>query len=51
MDRLRLLAKEKEAAIKTIKDSGLSPRTFGVHQALKDDTMLKAAGISMPELA
>ncbi len=51
MDRLHLLAKEKEAATKTMKDSGLSSRAFGVHQALKDDTMLKAAGISTLELA
>ena len=51
MRQLRLLAEEKEAAIKAAKDSGLSPRAFGVHWALKDDATLKAAGIPTLDLA
>ena len=51
MDLLAALAKEKEAAIKAAKDSGLSPRAFGVYWTLKDDAALGAAGISAMELA
>lgn len=40
---LAAMAKEKEAAIKAAKDSGLSPRTFGVYWTLKDDAALGAA--------
>lgn len=48
---LAAMAKEKEAAIKAAKDSGLSPRAFGVYWTLKDDAALGAAGISALELA
>jgi len=51
MDLLAAMAKEKEAAIKAAKDSGLSPRAFGVYWTLKDDAALGAAGISALELA
>ena len=37
MDLLSALAKEKEAASKSKKESGLSQRAFGVYWALKDD--------------
>lgn len=40
---LAAMAKEKEAAIKAAKDSGLSPRAFGVYWTLKDDAALGAA--------
>ena len=49
--QLRLLAKEKEAAIKEAKASGLSWRAYGVHQALKDEATLKAAGVPTMNLA
>ena len=51
MDRLAALAGEKEAAIRAARESGLSPRAFGVHWALKDDPSLGAAGISALNLA
>lgn len=51
MDLLAAMAKEKEAAIKAAKDSGLSLRAFGVYWTLKDDAALGAAGISALELA
>ena len=51
MDLLSALAAEKEAAVKAARDSGLSPRAFGVHWALKDDADLKAAGIATIGLA
>ena len=51
MDRLAALAREKEAAIEAARASGLSPRAFGVHWALKDDPDLDAAGISTLSLA
>ena len=40
MDMLAALAGEKEEAIKAAKDSGLSPRAFGVYWSLKDDEAL-----------
>ena len=51
MDLLAGLAKEKEVAVKAAKDSGLSPRAFGVYWTLKDDAALQVAGISAMELA
>ena len=51
IDQLSFLAKEKDAAIKEAKVSGLSWRAYGVHQALKDDATLKAAGVSTMNLA
>ena len=51
MDLLAALAKEKEAAAKSRKDSGLSPRAFGVYWTLKDDPDLRTAGVNVMELA
>ena len=51
MDRLAALVGEREAAIEAARASGLSPRAFGVHWALKDDRDLDAAGISTLSLA
>jgi type I restriction enzyme R subunit len=45
MDELAGLAAEKEAAIKSARESGLSARAFGVFWSLRDDSALKAAGI------
>ena len=51
MDRLATLVGEKEAAIEAARNSGLSPRAFGVHWVLKDDPRLAVAGISTLNLA
>ncbi len=51
MDVIEALAREKEAALKAEKDSGLSPRAFGVYWALKDDPAFGKAGISAMDLA
>ena len=51
MDRLAALAGEKDAAMEAARNSGLSPRAFGVHWALKDHAELKAAGIVALHLA
>ncbi len=51
MDLLAALAAEKEAAVKAARESGLSPRAFGVHWVLKDDPSLGAAGVSTLNLA
>lgn len=51
MDMIAALAREKEAAVKAAKDSGLSPRAFGVYWNLKDNADLHAAGIAAMELA
>ena len=51
MDLLAALAKEKEAATKSKKDTGLSPRAFGVYWTLKDDPDLRAAGVNAMGLA
>jgi type I restriction enzyme R subunit len=51
MDLLAALAREKEAAVKAARDSGLSARAFGVFWQLNDDAALTAAGISAMELA
>ena len=51
LDRLSTLAEEKEEAARAARESGLSPRAFGVYWTLKDDRVLKAEGISAAELA
>jgi type I restriction enzyme R subunit len=51
MDLLAALAKEKEAAVKGARDSGLSTRAYGVYWSLKDDEALGKAGVSAVELA
>ena len=51
LDLLAALAREKEAAVESKKDSGLSPRAFGVYWALKDDSDLRTAGVSAMDLA
>jgi type I restriction enzyme R subunit len=51
MDMLAAMAKEKEEAIKAAKDSGLSPRAFGVYWTLKNDEALQKAGVSTRDLA
>ena len=51
MDLLAALAREKDAALKAARESGLAPRAFGVHWALQDDEALKAGGVSAMELA
>ena len=51
LDRLAALAEEKNAATAALRDSGLSPRAFGVHWALKDEEPLKAESVSTVELA
>jgi type I restriction enzyme R subunit len=45
MDLLAALAAEKEAAAKSARDSGLSPKSFGVFWALREDQALAAASI------
>ena len=51
LDRLAALAEEKDAATAALHDSGLSPRAFGVHWALKDEEPLKAESVSTVNLA
>jgi type I restriction enzyme R subunit len=51
MDILAALAAEKEAAMKTAQESGLSTRAFSVFWVLRDDAALKASGISPMDLA
>jgi len=51
MELLAALAKEKEAAVAAMRESGLSPRAFGVHWALKDDPVLKDASIPTLDMA
>lgn len=51
MDQLAALAAEKEAAMKAARDSGLSPRAFGVAWVLREDAAVKAAGIDPMTLA
>ena len=51
LDLLAALAREKEAAVESKKDSGLSPRAFGVYWALKDHSDLRTAGVSAMDLA
>ncbi len=51
MDLLAALAKEKEAAVKSRQNSGLSPRAFGAYWTLKDDPDLRAARVNAMDLA
>ena len=51
MDQLAALAAEKEAAMKTARDSGLSARAFGVYWVLRENAALKAAGLDAMTLA
>ena len=51
LDRLAVLAAEKDAAAAALRDSGLSPRAFGVHWALKDEAVLQAESVSTLDLA
>ena len=51
MDWLANLAAEKDAAIRAERASGLAPRAFAVHWALKDDAKLDIAGINTLDLA
>ena len=51
MDLLAALAAEKEEAVKAARESGLSPRAFGVHWVLKDEPSLRASGVSTLDLA
>ena len=51
MDQLAALAREKETAVQAAKESGLSPRAFGVYWTLKDDADLEAAGVQAMDLA
>ncbi len=51
MDLLAALAAEKDAAAKAAKETGLSPRAFGIFWALKDDEALKKGGVVPLDLA
>ncbi len=51
MDRLAVLVGEKDAAVEAMKESGLSPRPFGVYWTLKDDPGLADADIRALDLA
>ncbi|MDE0504612.1 MAG: hypothetical protein OXI86_11095, partial [Candidatus Poribacteria bacterium] len=51
MDLLADVASEKEAAAKAAKESGLSPRAFGVYWTLKHDPGLETACIAAMDLA
>lgn len=50
IDLLAALAAEKDAAAKAAKDSGLSPKAFGIVWALRNDAGLKSAGIDPKEV-
>ncbi|MDX9911438.1 MAG: HsdR family type I site-specific deoxyribonuclease [Phycisphaerales bacterium] len=45
MDEIAALAAEKDAAMKSARESGLSARAFGVFWSLRDDAAMKTAGI------
>ena len=51
MDLLAALAAEKEAAMKSAKESGLSTRAFSVFWVLREDAALRESGISPMDLA
>lgn len=51
MDQLAALAAEKEAAMKSAKESGLSTRAFAVFWTLRADAALKQSNISPMDLA
>jgi type I restriction enzyme R subunit len=51
MDLLAALAAEKEAAMKSANESGLSTRAFSVFWVLRADAALKHSGVSPMEVA
>ena len=51
MDLLADVAREKEAAARAAKESGLSPRAFGVYWTLKNDPGFGTTGIAAMDLA
>ena len=51
MDLLADVAREKDAAARAAKESGLSPRAFGVYWTLKNDSGLGTTGLSAMDLA
>ena len=51
MDLLADVAKEKEAAARAAKESGLSPRAFGVYWTLKNNPGFGTTGIAAMDLA
>ena len=51
MDLLVALAVEKDAAAKAAKETGLSPKAFGIFWALKDDEALKKGSVLPLDLA
>jgi type I restriction enzyme R subunit len=50
MDLLAALAAERDAAARSAKESGLSPKAFAVTWSLRDEPSLKAAGIDTKEI-
>lgn len=51
MDQLAALAAEKDTAMASARESGLSARAFGVYWSLRDDAAIKAAGIDLLAVA
>lgn len=51
MDLLAQLAAEKEAALKTARESGLAVRAFAIYWTLRGDAALQGAGIEAMEIA
>lgn len=51
MDQLVALATEKETALRSARESGLSARAFAVFWTLNDDAALKAASVDAMALA
>ncbi|WP_018952681.1 type I restriction enzyme subunit R domain-containing protein [Thioalkalivibrio sulfidiphilus] len=51
MDLLAQLAAEKEAALKTARDSGLTARAFAIYWTFRGDAALRGAGIEAMEIA
>lgn len=51
MDLLAALAAEKDAAAEAAKETGLSPKAFGIFWALRDSEALKAAGVQPLDIA
>ncbi len=51
MDLLADIAREKDAAAKAAKESGLSPRAFGVYWTLRNDPDFGATGLADMDLA
>lgn len=51
MDHLAALATERDIAVAAARDSGLSPRGFGVYWRLKEEPALTRAGIDARAVA